>query len=223
MANIETDNVLDCWPGCYFERGRFPGSQELIMVPQAETSKSVKTYMPLSPIDLYQKFKGTDAKGLVSIQALAALNLHLGSNKIISKNALTEFLHNLTFKALSKENDNIYLSFDNIGLLVLDILERLSKLDLEPIKETKIMNKNIKEEVDKTLFEPELRGELEMQKDLENFINSGKELILHIHFTSTLIYQELKVQCYQNLNKYHRFLYLKLEMLNYVRIQSMHF
>ena len=95
------------------------------MVPQAETSKFVKTYMPLSPTDLYNKFKGTDAKGLVSIQALAALNLHLGSNKIISKNALTEFLHNLTFQALSKENDDTYLSFDNIGLLVLDILECL--------------------------------------------------------------------------------------------------
>ena len=46
--------------------------------------------MPLSPIDLYQKFKGTDAKRLVSIQALAALKIHLGSNNIISKNALTE-------------------------------------------------------------------------------------------------------------------------------------
>ena len=40
-------------------------------------------------------------------------------------NALTEFLYNLTFQALSKENDDIYLRFDNIGLLVLDILECL--------------------------------------------------------------------------------------------------
>ena len=59
----------------------------------------------MSSIDLYQKSKRTYAKRLVSIQALTAL---------ISKNALTEFLHNLTFQALSKENDDIYLSFDNI-------------------------------------------------------------------------------------------------------------
>ena len=110
------------------------------MVPQAEISKFVKTYMLLSSIDLYQKSKGIYAKRLVSIQAHAALNIHLGGNKIISKNALTEFLHNLTFQALSKENDNIYLSFDNIGLLVLDILERLEKLNLESINETKIIN-----------------------------------------------------------------------------------
>ena len=110
------------------------------MVPQAEISKFVKTYMLLSSIDLYQKSKGIYAKRLVSIQAHAALNIHLGGNKIISKNALTEFLHNLTFQALSKENDDIYLSFDNIGLLVLDILERLEKLNLESINETKIIN-----------------------------------------------------------------------------------
>ena len=79
------------------------------MVPQVEIPKFVKTYMPLSPINLYQKFKGTDAKRLVSIQALAALKIHLGSNNIISKNALTEVWHNLTFQALSKENDDIYL------------------------------------------------------------------------------------------------------------------
>ena len=42
--------------------------------------------MPLSHIDLYDKFKRTDGKGLLSIQALAALNIHLGGNKIISKN-----------------------------------------------------------------------------------------------------------------------------------------
>ena len=53
---------------------------------------------------------------------------------------MTEFLHNLTFQALSKENDDIYLSFDNIGLLVLDILERLEKLNSESINETKIIN-----------------------------------------------------------------------------------
>ena len=54
-------------------------------------------------------------------------------------------------------------------------------MNLESINETKILNKNIKEELDKTLFETELTGELEMQKDLENFINSGKKLILHFH------------------------------------------
>ena len=43
-----------------------------------------------------KKFKATDAKALTSIQAIAALNIHLGGDRDISKKALTEFLRNLT-------------------------------------------------------------------------------------------------------------------------------
>ena len=39
--------------------------------------------MPISPVDLYRKFAGTDVKGLVSIHDLAALNVHFGGNKYI--------------------------------------------------------------------------------------------------------------------------------------------
>ena len=92
------DNFLDCWCEFYFHKGRFSGSQELVMVPQAQIPPFIKAQMPLSPIDLYQNFKATDARALVPIQALAALNIHLRGYKTISKNALSEFLHNLYFK-----------------------------------------------------------------------------------------------------------------------------
>ena len=87
---------LDCWIAFFFSKGRFPGSQKLIMLPRTDIPDFVKTETPLSPIDLYIKFKATDAKALVSIQAIAALNIHLGGD--ISKKALTEFLRNLTFQ-----------------------------------------------------------------------------------------------------------------------------
>ena len=54
-------------------------------------------------------------------------------------------------------------------------------MNLESISETNIMNKNIKEDLDKTLIEPELTSDTETQKDWENFINSGKKLIIHFH------------------------------------------
>ena len=92
------DNFLDCWCEFYFHKGRFSGSQELVMVLQTQIPPFIKAQMPLSPIDLYQNFKATDARALVSIQALAALNIHLRGYKTISKNALSEFLHNLYFK-----------------------------------------------------------------------------------------------------------------------------
>ena len=64
-ANIETVDPLDCWSDFCFSKGRFPGSQELIIVPQAQIPPFVKTQTPLSLIDLYQNFKVTDAKALV--------------------------------------------------------------------------------------------------------------------------------------------------------------
>ena len=44
--------------------------------------------MPISPVDLYKKFPGTDAKVPVSIHALVALNVHFGGNKYTSQAAL---------------------------------------------------------------------------------------------------------------------------------------
>ena len=51
-------------------------------------------------------------KGLPSLHGLAALNIYFGGNKEISKTAFGEFMKNLTYQALSQENDNIFLSFD---------------------------------------------------------------------------------------------------------------
>ena len=67
--------------------------------------------MSLSPIKLHTSFRGTDAKGLVSFHALAALNIYFSGSQDVWKIALSEYLKNLIYQALSDENDNIYLSF----------------------------------------------------------------------------------------------------------------
>ena len=66
--------------------------------------------MLISPVDLYNKFAGTDSKRLVSIHALAALNIDFGGNKYISQVAIGGYLQNLKYQALSQENyeRNIY-------------------------------------------------------------------------------------------------------------------
>ena len=48
--------------------------------------------MPISPVDLYKKSAGRDAKVLVSVHALAAFNIHFGRNKYTSQAALPEYL-----------------------------------------------------------------------------------------------------------------------------------
>ena len=42
-----------------------------------------------------------------------------------------EYLENLTFQALSQENDKVYMSFSEVGLLINDLLECLVKKENE--------------------------------------------------------------------------------------------
>ena len=93
------------------------------MLPQADIPNFVKTEVPLSTIDLQKLFISTNAKALVSIQAIAALSMHLGRERDVSNKTVTEFLHNLTLQALSKENDNIFMSFEHVGNLFLDLFD----------------------------------------------------------------------------------------------------
>ena len=57
---------LDSWIAFYYQYGRFPGSEKLNSVPQVDKPIFLRTETFLSPPDLYKKFAGTDAKGLVS-------------------------------------------------------------------------------------------------------------------------------------------------------------
>ena len=65
----------------------------------------VKTSQVISPFNLYEKFQSTDLHGLVSVQFLAALNVFMGEDKTISKNAMSEFINNLSMQALSRDDD----------------------------------------------------------------------------------------------------------------------
>ena len=58
---------LDSWIPFYYLYGRFPGSQEFKNVPFVNKPFFLRTATVLLPADLYSKFSGTDAKGLVSL------------------------------------------------------------------------------------------------------------------------------------------------------------
>ena len=165
---------LDCWISFYYSKGRFPGSQNLILLPQIDIPDFIKTDMPLSSIDLYQKFKATNSKVLVLLQAIAALNLHLGGDKKISKKALVKFLSNLTFQALSKENDNMFLDFANVGNLTLNILENLIKIDKKSVNDSKILSENLKEELNKTDYKFDLPPALKIQENVKKYRKERK-------------------------------------------------
>ena len=74
--------------------------------------RSSKTNKVISKNQLYEEFSSTDAWVLASIQALAALNMYSSGSSEISRQALTEFLHNMSHQALNKDNYNIFIQFD---------------------------------------------------------------------------------------------------------------
>ena len=71
----------------------------------------------ISPPDLYKRFNSGDTRGLVCVHFLAALNVHLGGDKMISKNPMSEFFHNLSMQAFSKSDDTLVIKFDAINKL----------------------------------------------------------------------------------------------------------
>ena len=172
---------LDSWVAFYLKHGTFPGSQKLISIPKVSLPFFLKTDMPISPVDLYRKFAGTDAKGLVSIHALAAINIHFGGNKYISQSALSEYLKNLTYQALSQENDKIFMSFDDIGLLLNDFLEQFVLKENAEIEKASAISKEIKNQLN-TNFQLNLSPEMKIQKGEEekNLKMSLNQLIFQL-------------------------------------------
>ena len=60
--------------------GCSPGRQDLIIIPKPDIPPFIKTQEVISPNQLYEKCHGTDARGLVSVQMLAGLNIFLGGD-----------------------------------------------------------------------------------------------------------------------------------------------
>ena len=52
------------------------------------------------------------------------------------------------------------MSFENLGSLVLDILESFAKIQQQLVDDSKILGENLKQELDKTEFGLELPSEL---------------------------------------------------------------
>ena len=115
-------NIIDTFCDFFQQHGRFPVSQDLIVVPKPEIPYFIKTNKVISPNQLYEKFSSTDARGLVSIQELAALNMYYGRNAETSRQALTEFLRNMSHQALNKDNNNVFIQFDETAELLNELI-----------------------------------------------------------------------------------------------------
>ena len=86
LKSIENPKeLLNFFSQFFFKMGRFPGCENLAIVPMGVMPSFVKTNEVISPFNRYEKFDSTSTHGLVSTQFLAAFNIFIGGDKTISK------------------------------------------------------------------------------------------------------------------------------------------
>ena len=85
---------LDSWIAFYYMFGRFTGAEKFTNIPNVTIPIFLQRGMPLSPLDLYKKFRATDAKGHVLLRGVAVLNIYFEGNSNLSKSALREYFKN---------------------------------------------------------------------------------------------------------------------------------
>ena len=135
-----------------YENGRFPGSLELIRLPTPIMPSFTRSTDWISPRSLYEIYVGRDMQGVTSVQFLAAFHRFLGGNVVLSRNAMNEFFHNLSWQALTNDNDSVKIKFDAIADLVKSINFLLQKNIYYSKKKTqeinaKIQNKLLEKEI----------------------------------------------------------------------------
>ena len=141
--NFIQQRVLTTYRDFYYETGRFPGRNTLIPVPRAPIPSFIDTNDVLSPRDLYESCVGRDMKGLVSLQFLAAFNRFLDGESSLSRNAMGEFLHNLSWQALTNDNDSIQIKFEATTELIKNINYLIQKEIYKNKKKTIEINQNV--------------------------------------------------------------------------------
>ena len=109
--NFNDDEILNTFCEFYHRQGIFPGVQRMIIILRPRLPAFIQTDEAISPNELFEKFRATDARGLASMQALA---LFLGgdTNVDVATEAMIEFLCNMSHQVLNRENDEILLEFD---------------------------------------------------------------------------------------------------------------
>ena len=144
---IHTDLTNATYRDFFYETGRFPGRNTLISVPRAEIPSFIESQDVLSPRDLYESFVGRDMQHVVSVQFLAVFNRFFGGDKKISRNALSEFFHNLSWQALTNDNDSMQVKFEAATELVKNINHLLQQQIYENKRKTIEIGKKIVEQL----------------------------------------------------------------------------
>ena len=114
-------------------------------------------------------------QGLASVQYLAAFNRFLGSDREVSRNANSEFFHNLSWQALTNDNDSVKIKFEDITELVKSINSLLQQRIYESKKRAIVTNYNIQKKLlEKEAVQLKTDNEIVEQKVVTDILNNDK-------------------------------------------------
>ena len=145
-VHIQT-RILATYRDFFYDTGRFPGRNTLIHVLMADMPSFINSNDWISPRSLYETYLGRDMQGLISVQFLAAFNRFLGGDREVSRNAMSEFFHNLSWQALTNDNDSVKIKFEAITELVKSINSLLQQRIYESKKRAIVTNYNIQKKL----------------------------------------------------------------------------
>ena len=114
-SQIEDSHFLDTFCEFYFKNGCFPGHSQLIIIPRPILPGSIQNTRPIRLKDLYTSFSVTDAKALVSIQAICALLIYFAEENVqasgLARLVMNKYFDNLTAECLDETNGTKYPEF----------------------------------------------------------------------------------------------------------------
>ena len=121
------------------ELGRFPASSKFATVLQGEVPNFINNSDTISPGDLYDRFRASDARELVWVQMLGSLHMYLGGSPSLSQWTMTEFCDNLSMQALSKSNHIVRLEF----IAIVDLVQNIAQLLNDRIEAAIVSTKKV--------------------------------------------------------------------------------
>ena len=176
VDNPKVLEVLQLFGRYYFKTSTFPTRKNLIYVPEGEMPSFLNANEKILPNLLFKKFNTSHAYGLVSTQLLCTLNIFVGGEKELSKNAMSEFFNNLSMQALDRENDTALLNFEYVKKLC-DNKKNLARSD-KVLLYDKTPDKFIK--YSQPEFEEIKDKNKKIEEDVENIISGNLCLSLRI-------------------------------------------
>ena len=173
-VHIQT-RILATYRDFFYDTGRFPGRNTLIHVPMADMPSFINSNDWISPRSLYETYLGRDMQGLTSVQFLAAFNRFLGGDREVSRNAMSEFFHNLSWQALTNDNDSVKIKFEAITEFVKSINSLLQQRICESKKRAIVTNYNIQKKLlEKEAVQLKTDNEIVEQKVVTDTLNNDK-------------------------------------------------